>query len=796
MKKVMKNILKAALLAVACLSSYPLSAQDNKPSKVDFQIGEGSFLLDGKPFLVKAAELHYPRIPVEYWEQRIRMCKALGMNTVCLYTFWNVHETQEGVFDFNGQNDIRKFILLCEANGLKVILRPGPYVCAEWEMGGLPWWLLKKKDIKLRDSDPYFLERVTIFESRLAQEVGDLTADKGGPIIMIQVENEYGAYGENKEYVGNIRDVLRNLYGEDVVLFQCDWSSNFTLNGLDDLVWTMNFGTGTDIDSQFAHVKSLRPETPLMCSEFWSGWFDKWGAAHETRPADEMVKGIDEMLSKNISFSLYMTHGGTNWGHWAGANSPGYAPDVTSYDYDAPIDESGCPTEKYWLLRKTLGKYYEGELPALPDTIAKMKIDQFSFTELAPLWDNLPQPIYADQIRTMEEFNQGYGSIIYATELPEVGEGAVLHVVEPHDFAQVFINGEYIGKLDRRLGETELPIPSCKKGSSLVILVEAMGRINFGVAIKDFKGITEGVYFTESVEGPDLFVELNNKWWVYLLPDGLSFYEAMNFKGVDHFIADGVTGRYPRGVYKTTFNVEKPTDTFLLFDTWGKGLVYLNGHPLGRIWDIGPQQTLYAPGPWFNIGENELLVFDILGPKSYVSEGLKEPVIDKLQGEALKKHRSPGQTLYLGDLTPVYGGAFPQGNGWKRQTFEQPVTGRYLTIEALSTYNEGEKFAISELYLLNAAGERISRESWKVIYAESEDVESGNNMADKIFDLQESTYWQSENSEPQTIVIDLGAEEVVSGVEYLPRGEAGAPGAINEYRLYLTPLSPPINSQP
>lgn len=529
------SLFSTALSASAISMPLPQQASEQTISNGKFEAGNGTFLLNGEPFVVKAAELHYPRIPKPYWDQRIKLCKALGMNTICLYTFWNSHEPKEGEFDFSGQNDLAEFIRLCAENDMKVILRPGPYVCAEWEMGGLPWWLLKKKDIKLRENDPYFLERVDKFQKAVADQVADMTISNGGPIIMVQVENEYDSYGEDKEYVANIRDMLRKNFGDDVTLFQCDWSSNFTLNGLDDLIWTMNFGTGANIDQQFAKLKELRPESPLMCSEFWSGWFDKWGANHETRPSADMIEGIDEMLSKGISFSLYMTHGGTNWGHWAGANSPGYAPDVTSYDYDAPISESGQTTPKYWDLRKTLSKYNNGKkLPPVPKTIKPISIKKFNFTEVAPLFPNLPEPKQDEEIRTMEEYDQGFGSILYRTTLPELTNGGVLTVNDPHDYAQIFIDGKYIGKLDRRNGEKDLTIPSCKRGAQLDILVEAMGRINFGRAIKDFKGITNNVTVKEDRDGYPFICDLKN-WEIFNLNDNPEFYDSMEYFPIETF---------------------------------------------------------------------------------------------------------------------------------------------------------------------------------------------------------------------------------------------------------------------
>lgn len=794
----MKRILTGALLASAMLT--PSLGYAVAPSALmltasaasqqyggKFEVGNGTFLLNGEPFVVKAAELHYPRIPKPYWDQRIKLCKALGMNTICLYTFWNSHEPKEGEFDFTGQNGLREFIKLCKENDMKVILRPGPYVCAEWEMGGLPWWLLKKKDIKLRENDPYFLERVDKFQKAVADQVSDLTVDKGGPIIMVQVENEYGSYGIDKEYVSNIRDMLRKNFGNDVTLFQCDWASNFENNGLDDLIWTMNFGTGANIDQQFARLKELRPESPLMCSEFWSGWFDKWGANHETRPAADMIAGIDEMLSKGISFSLYMTHGGTNWGHWAGANSPGYAPDVTSYDYDAPISESGQTTPKYWELREMMAKHNDGKkLPGVPKTIKPIAIKKFNFTEVAPLFPNLPEAKKDKDIKTMEEYDQGFGSILYRTTLPELKDGGLLTVNDTHDYAQIFIDGKYIGKLDRRNGEKALKIPACGKGSQLDILVEAMGRINFGRAIKDFKGITDNVTVTEDRDGHKFVCDLKN-WEVFNLEDTPEFYNSMEFMPIGAFSA-GEDGRLPIGVYKGTFDVKKPSDTFLNFETWGKGLVYVNGIGIGRIWEIGPQQTLYVPGCWLKESENEIMVFDIVGPKEAVSEGLTEPLLDNLQVQKPLTHRNEGETLNLSGVKPVLTGTFNAGNGWQERKFAEPVEGRYLCLEALNSIDGKDVASIAEFYVLDENGERLSREPWTVVYADSEDVKRVNRSADKIFDLQESTYWSTIPGDdfPHSFVIDLGGDKTVSGIQYLPRMESEVPGAIKDFKVYVS----------
>ena len=297
---IMNHFMKTVTLLMVMLICVLSGCKNQSGSNGTFEIGDKTFLLNGKPFIIKAAEIHYTRIPVEYWEHRIQMCKALGMNTICIYAFWNIHEQKPGEFDFSGQNDIAAFCRLAQKNGMYIMLRPGPYVCSEWEMGGLPWWLLKKEDIQLRTNDPYFIERTRIYMNEIGKQLADRQITRGGNIIMVQVENEYGSYATDKSYIAKNRDILREAGFTDVPLFQCDWSSNFLNNALDDLVWTVNFGTGANIDEQFKKLKEVRPNTPLMCSEFWSGWFDHWGRKHETRDAETMIAGLREVRPSDI----------------------------------------------------------------------------------------------------------------------------------------------------------------------------------------------------------------------------------------------------------------------------------------------------------------------------------------------------------------------------------------------------------------------------------------------------------------------------------------------------------------
>ena len=615
--------MKRLIILISLIFSISIGTELSAASKSKvhtFEAGKGHFLLDGEPFLIKAAEIHYARIPAEYWEHRIQMCKALGMNTICIYVFWNYHEEEEGVFNFEGERELSRFLKLCQKHDMWVIVRPGPYVCAEWEMGGLPWWLLKKENMELRSQNKDFMQAVGRFQRRLAKELQPFMLKNGGNILMVQVENEFGSYGTDKAYMSAMRDSLRAAGWEGTAMFQCDWSSNFQNNALDDLIWTLNFGTNAKPLSQFKTLRTIRPDAPLMCSEYWSGWFDGWGRKHETRSADAMVKGIGTMLENGISFSLYMTHGGTSFAHWAGANNTHFSPDCTSYDYDAPINEQGAATDKYHKLRALLQEYSDKPLPEIPLAKPIIKLNDIDFSGYAPLESNVSKVITSEQVLAFEEMDFGYGSALYACALPACPEGGYLRITEPHDFARIFVNDKLIGELYRGLKEQHtLKMPVVNQGDTLRILVEAMGRINYSRQIHDHKGITEKVELIKSAEEVILL-----KNWEISLMDARTYPVEWN----------NIVGKKP-GYYKAEFKLKKRGDSFLDVSTWGKGFVWVNGHCLGRFWKVGPQQTLYCPAVWMKKGKNEIVVMDIIGPEEIKMQGLASPMIDMLRKEYL-----------------------------------------------------------------------------------------------------------------------------------------------------------------
>ncbi len=769
-----KSFILLTLLLSVCIIVF---ANDNKPGS--FTAGNQTFLLNGKPFVIRAAELHYSRIPKEYWEHRIKMCKAMGMNTICIYLFWNFHEQQKDQFDFKGDKDVAAFVKLVQQNGMYCIVRPGPYVCAEWDMGGLPWWLLQKKDLQVRTlADPYFIERTNIFLKMAAKELAPLQIQNGGNIIMVQVENEYASFGNDGAYMKAIRDGVRNAGFDKVQLFRCDWSSNFTKYALDSVCTTLNFGAGSDVDEQFKKFKTVYPTAPLMCSEYWTGWFDNWGRPHETRSIGSFIGSLKDMMDRKISFSLYMAHGGTSFGQWGGANSPGYAPMATSYDYNAPIDEQGNATDKFFAVRQLLKNYLqEGEtLPEVPKPIKVIGIPAFEFTQTASLFDNLPMAKQSIGIQPMEAFNQGWGRILYRTQLPASDVKTILRITELHDWASVFINKKFIGKLDRKRGDNELTLPILDSPAQLDILVEATGRINYGKAIIDRKGITEKV---EVVNGKDT-TNLSG-WSIYNFPVDAKFQQQRKYT------LNKVSGP---AWYKANFSIDSIGDSFLDVSSWGKGMVWVNGHSIGRFWKIGPQQTLYVPGVWLK-SKNEVIVLDLDGPSATTITGLKTPILDQLHPDESLLHRNKRELLNLSGERAVYSGSLKKSNEWKTITFDSVMHGRYFCLDALEGQDSKDPIAaIAEIEMLDANGNPIPSQNWKIIYADSEEITAANNSADKIFDQQESTAWQTQSTGskpayPHQVIIDLGQQVLMKGFRILPRPDKNNKGMIKDYEIYL-----------
>jgi beta-galactosidase len=746
----------------------------------DFSVGNKEFLLNNKPFVIRAAELHYSRIPKEYWEQRIQLSKAMGMNTVCIYLFWNIHEQKQDVYDFKGQNDVAEFVRLIQKNGMYCIVRPGPYVCAEWDMGGLPWWLLKKKDIKLRSlQDTFFMSRTQKFLNEAGKQLAPLQIQKGGNIIMVQVENEYATYGSDQKYMETIRDGVRAAGFDKVQLFRCDWSSNFNNYKLDGVATTLNFGAGSDVDSQFKEFSKVYPTAPLMCSEYWTGWFDHWGRPHETRSIESFIGSLKDMMDRKVSFSLYMAHGGTSFGQWGGANAGPYSAMATSYDYNAPIGEQGNTTDKFFAVRDLLKNYLQegetlGEIPGAKKIIAIPKVE---FKESAAMFENLPTAKRTENIQSMEFFDQGWGRIIYRIKLPLIKAKTKLLITEVHDWATVFINGKASGKLDRRRGDNTIELPEGSSNARLDILVEATGRVNYGEAINDRKGITEKVELMHGVEKTAL-----KNWEVFNFPVDYAFQKKAKFK------ANTLAGP---AWHRATFSLAETGDTFLDVSTWGKGMVWINGNNLGRFWKIGPQQTLFVPGVWLKKGLNEIIILDVDQPAKRQVQGLTEPILDKINPDESLLHRKKGQTLVFKDEVPIATGSFPAGPGWKFLKFDKVSKGQYFCLEALNGQSEQELLAsIAELELLGQDGKPISTLKWKIIYADSEEITSANHAADKLFDLQESTFWQSQTTGakpgyPHQVVIDLGEQASLSGFRYLPRSDGKKEGHIKEYSVYL-----------
>ena len=609
--------------AVACLSTLllligfaapkPAAAAQAAAQERSFVAAHGAFLLDGKPFQILSGEIHYPRIPRAYWRDRFRMARAMGLNTITTYVFWNEHETSPGVYDFSGQRDIAEFVREAQQEGLYVILRPGPYVCAEWEFGGFPAWLLKDRSMVIRSSDPKFLAPVDRWFKRLGQEVAPLQIGNGGPIILVQVENEYGSFGNDHGYMQTIRKTLVDAGFTRSQLYTADGPEQVPDGSLPDLPVGINFG-GSDspeaASKAFATLRKFRPDGPFINSEYWAGWFDHWGGRHARTNTDNQLANLAWMLQQGYSVSFYMFHGGTSFGWMNGANSSGkdYQPDVTSYDYDSALDESGRIAPKFTAFRDLIAKATGVQPPPIPAVPAPISIPPLRLAESAPLWATLPIPAHSEALLSMEDLDQAYGYILYRTEIAGPVSG-LLVLDQLHDYAEVFLDGELVGTLDRRLNQQSLTISVTHPKARLDILVENTGRINFTAALRgERKGITNQV----TLAGKQL-----KDWNIYPLP--MSSVSAL------HYSKDSCSGPC---FYRGAFNVDAVGDTFLDMGSMGKGMVWINGRPLGRMWKIGPQRTLYLPGPFLKQGSNEIVVFDMEGKPGRDVQGLDHAILD------------------------------------------------------------------------------------------------------------------------------------------------------------------------
>ena len=568
-------------------------------------VNNNQFLFNGQPMRIISGAMHYFRIRPESWRDRLEKMRLFGLNTVETYVAWNLHEPRPGEFNFEGSLDIVRYIQMAAEVGLKVLVRPGPYICSEWDFGGLPAWLLKDPQMQVRCHYQPYLEAVDRFYDVLIPRLVPLQTTHGGPVMALQVENEYGSFGGDKTYLQHLADGLRRR-GIDVLLYTSDGPTDAMLQGgtLPDLLATVNFAF--DAPGALAKLRQYQPQRPQMVMEFWSGWFDHWGEEHHLTPDgsgshERLVQTLDDILAAGASLNFYMFHGGTNFGFMSGANLNAgvYLADVTSYDYASPLDEAGDPAPRFGAYRQALAKYVDLPAVEIPAPAPKANYGAIHMTHAAGLLaalDIISRKQTWVTPPAMEMLDQNYGFILYRTRISGPRPEAVLHVRQLHDRAQVFVDGEYRGLLERETGDEYLSLEIPAQGALLEILVENMGRVNFGPDLLDRKGILGGV----TLGGQYLF-----GWEVYPLP--LENLEQIPFVA----LAGGAGKENHPTCYRGEFAVEQPLDTYVALPGWEKGVVWINGFNLGRYWLRGPQKTLYLPGSLLRKGVNELVVFEL-----------------------------------------------------------------------------------------------------------------------------------------------------------------------------------------
>ncbi|MDE1191760.1 MAG: beta-galactosidase [Arachidicoccus sp.] len=581
-----------------------------------FALSDSAFLLDGKPFQIISGEMHYPRIPREAWRARMKAAKAMGLNTISTYVFWNVNEPEKGKFDFTGNNDIAAFVKAAQDEDLWVILRPSPYVCAEWEFGGYPYWLQNEKGLVVRSKEKRYLKEYKKYINEVGKQLAPLQINHGGNILMVQIENEYGSYGSDKDYLALNEKMFRDA-GFDGLLYTCDPPADMSKGYLPGLLPGMNA-----LDNPAAVKDSINKyhdgKGPYLISEWYPAWFDWWGTQHHTVPAEEYAKRLDAVLSAGLSINMYMFHGGTTRGFMNGANDKDttpFEPQVSSYDYDAPLDEAGNPTAKFWAFRSIIEKHLpKGEtLPPVSAIKPTKGINNIHFDSAVSILNILPKAVESVHPLTFEDLHQAYGFVLYRTII-EGGKSGLLKIKDLRDYAVIMINGKRKGLPDRRFRKDSLQISFPAGKDTLDILVENLGRINFGPnLLHNLKGITQAVLF----DGKELI-----NWQQYSLP--FSDIHSVHFN-------NNFTESNAPVLRKGSFDLDSVDDTYLDMTNWGKGVVWVNGHNLGRYWYVGPQQTIYLPAEWLKKGNNEIEVLELLKPEQNKLNGIKTPVLNKLQ---------------------------------------------------------------------------------------------------------------------------------------------------------------------
>jgi beta-galactosidase len=587
----MKRSTLSALACVALAVAAP-AAVANPPVTVSGP----HFLREGKPYQIISGDMHFQRVPRAYWQDRLHKARAMGLNTITTYVFWNLLEPSPGTFDFSGNNDVAAFVKAAQAEGLNVILRPGPYICGEWDAGGFPAWLFAEPGMRVRTRDPRFLAASDRYLRRLGKELAPLLASHGGPIIATELENEYGSYNNDKTYLEAIRAMLKRSGLADDMLLTYDGPDLLANGTLPDVTAVIDFSPG-EAKKSFELLKAFRPNGPLMAGEWWAGWFDQWGGKHAATNTRQQADELAWMLKQGYSVSVYLVHGGTSFGFMNGANFQGgpadhYAPQTTSYDYDAALDEAGRPTAKYTQFRDIIAKATGEKLPPVPDSPPVRTLPAFTLDESASLWDNLPAPQASDLPRSMEAYGQGYGYILYRTTVHGPFKGS-LYLGEVRDYAAVYLDKQTRGTVDRRLKQVSIDLDIPAGDHTLDVLVENTGRVNYGPRMEDGRaGLVDTVMLGDKVL---------HGWQAFPLP----MTAPASLHGWTTAKVEGPA--FHRG----KITVDTLADTFLDTRAFGKGAAWLNGVNLGRIWSIGPQHDLYAPGPWFRKGENDVVVFDL-----------------------------------------------------------------------------------------------------------------------------------------------------------------------------------------